>query len=123
MLKARVNNDPQVRYEQLGYCFMALRSSVHCSTEHELFKRISLDVMIGSGSIGNESNYCLFVRGLQDNLAAAYRDVRQNLQAAQHCQKDAYDKGVRHMVFQAGDLMLCYNPLMKSGEANKYHRQ
>lgn len=81
--------------------------------EHKLFQRISLDVMIGSGSIGNESNYCLFVRGLQDNLEAAYRDVRQNPKLAQHFQKDAYDKGVRHMVFQAGDLVLCYNPQLK----------
>ena len=104
---------------------MAFRSSVHSYMEHKFFKRIHvpLNVMIDSGSIGNGSSYCLVVRGLQDNLATAYRDVRQNLQEAQHCQKDEYDKGVRQMVFQAGDLMLCYNPLMKSGEANKYHRQ
>ena len=101
---------------------MAFRSSVPSSTEHKFFKRIHvpLNIMIDSGSIGNGSSYCLVVRGLQDNLAAAYRDVRQNLQVAQHCQKDAYDKGVRHMVFQAGDLMLCYNPQMKPGEASKY---
>ena len=56
MLKARVDNDPQGRDEQLGYCTMAFRSSVH-SMEHKLFKRIPLDVMIDSGSIGNESSY------------------------------------------------------------------
>ena len=57
MLKVRVDNDPQGRDEQLGYCKMAFRSSVHSSTEHKLFKRIPLDVMIGSGSIGNDSSY------------------------------------------------------------------
>ena len=61
--------------------------------------------------------------GLQDNLEAAYHDVRQNLKVAQHCQKDVYDKEVRHMVFQAGDLMLCYNPQLKPGEANWFHHQ
>ena len=57
MLKARVDNDPQGRDEQLGYCMMTFRTSVHSSTEHKLFKRIPLDVMIGSGLIGNESSY------------------------------------------------------------------
>ena len=56
MLNARVNSDPQVRDEQLGYCMMAFRSSIHSSMEHKLFKRIPLDVMISSGSIGNESS-------------------------------------------------------------------
>ena len=56
-------------------------------------------------------------------MEAACRDVRQNLRVVQHCQRDAYDKGVRHMVFQAGDLMLCHNPQLKPGEANKFHRQ
>ena len=58
---------------------------------------------------------------LQDNLEAAYRDVRQNLKEAQHCQKGAYIEGVRHMAIQADDLMLCYNPQLKPGEANKFH--
>ena len=58
---------------------------------------------------------------LQDNLEAAYRDVRQNLKEAQHCQKGAYNKGVRHMSIQADGLMLCYNPQLKPGEASKFH--
>ena len=61
--------------------------------------------------------------GLQDNLESGYRDMRQNLKVAQHCQKDAYGNRVRHMEFQAGDLMLCYNPQLKPGEANKFHCQ
>lgn len=85
--------------------------------------RIPLDVMMGSGPMGNESSYSEFVADLQGSLEAAYRDVRQNLKVAQHRQKDAYDKGVRHMVFQAGDLVLRYDPQLKPGEANKFHRQ
>ena len=130
MLKARVEDDPQGWDEQLDYCMMAFRSSVHSSTEHTPFElmfgremRIPLDVMMGSGPMGNESSYSEFVADLQGSLEAAYRDVRQNLKVAQRRQKDAYDKGVRHMVFQAGDLVLRYDPQLKPGEANKFHRQ
>ena len=49
--------------------------------------------------------------------------MRQSLKVAQRRQKDAYDKGVRHMVFQTGDLVLRYTPQLKPGVANKFHRQ
>lgn len=49
--------------------------------------------------------------------------MRQNLKVAQRFQKDAYDKGVRHMGFEAGDLVLHYDPQLKPGEGNKFHRQ
>ena len=38
MLKARVDDDPQGWDEQLDYCIMAFRSSVHSSTEHTPFE-------------------------------------------------------------------------------------
>lgn len=130
MLKARVEGDPQGWDEQLDYCMMAFRSSVHSSTEHTPFElmfgremRIPLDVMMGGGPMGNESSYSEFVADLQGSLEAAYCDVRQNLKVAQRRQKDAYDKGVRHMVFQAGDLVLRYDPQLKLGEANKFQQQ
>ena len=47
--------------------------------------------------------------------------MRQNLKVAQHCQKGAYNEGVRNMAIQAGDLMLCYNPQLKPGKADKFH--
>ena len=63
----------------------------------------------------NERNYSEFV--------SAYRDMRESLQAARCRQKDCYDMGVKHMVFQTGDLALRYTPQLKPGEANKFHRQ
>lgn len=69
------------------------------------------------------SSYSEFVTNLQGSLEAPNRDVTQNLKMAQRRQKDAYDKGPRHMVFQAADLALLYNPQLKPGEANKFHRQ
>ena len=79
--------------------------------------RIPLDVMMGSGPMNNESSYSEFVTDLQGSLEAAYHDVRPNLKVAQCRQKDAYDKGVRHMVFEAGDLVLRYDPQLKPAEA------
>ena len=112
MLKATVDDDPKGWDEQLDYCMMAFRSSVHSSTEHTPFElmfgremRIPLDVMMGSGPMGNESSYSEFVADLQGSLEAAYRDVRQNLKVAQRRQKGAY------------------NPQLKPGEATKFHRQ
>ena len=32
--------------------------------------------------------------------------------------KHAYDKDIRHMIFQTGDLVLRYTPPLKPGEAN-----
>lgn len=129
MQKARVDDDPQ-GWDELDYCMMAFRSSVHSSTEHTPFElmfgremRIPLDVMMGSGPMGNESSYSEFIADFQGSLEAAYCDVRQNLKVAQCHQKDAYDKGVRHMVSQAGDLVLHYDPQLKPGEANKFHQQ
>lgn len=46
--------------------------------------------------------------------------MRESLQVAQ---KDGYNKGVKHMMFQTGDLVLRYTPQQKPGEANKFHRQ
>ncbi len=84
--------------------------------------RIPLDVMMGSWPMGNESSYSEFVADLQGSLVTAYRNVRQKLKAAQRRQKDAYDKGVTHMMFQAGDLVSRYDPKLKRGETSKFHR-
>ena len=121
MLKARVEDDPQSWDEHLDYCMIAFRSSVHSSTGHTPFElmfgremQTPLDVMMGRAKV-NERNYSEFV--------SAYRDMRESLQAA-HCrQKDCYDMGVKHMVFQTGDLVLRYTPQLKLGEANKFYRQ
>ena len=49
--------------------------------------------------------------------------MRISLKVAQCRQKHAFDKEMRHMVFQAGDLVLHYNPQLKPGEASKFHQQ
>ena len=46
--------------------------------------------------------------------------MSESLQVAQ---KDGYNKGVKDMMFQTGDLVLRYTPQQKPGEANKFHRQ
>ncbi|KAL9963717.1 hypothetical protein ACROYT_G027251 [Oculina patagonica] len=100
------------RDEHLDYCMMAYRSSVHVSTGHTPFElmfgrkmRIPLDVMMGSADTTDHS-YAEFVADLHENLETAYRDVRQNLKVSQRRQMDAYDKRVKHTVYQAGDFFL-----------------
>ena len=68
-------------------------------------------------------NYSEFVSDLQSGLETAYRDVKESLRAAQRRQDNCYNKGIKHMVFQTGDLVLRITPQLKSGEANKFHRQ
>lgn len=51
-------------------------------------------------------NYLEFVSELHDRLSTANHYMRQSLQVAQHQQKDAYDKDIRNMAFQTGDLVL-----------------
>ena len=128
MLKARVEDDPQIWDEHLDYCMMAFRSSVHSSTGHTPFElmferemRIPVDVIMGRAEI-DERNYSEFVSDLQSSLETAYRDVRESLRTAQRREKDFYDKGVKHIVFQTGGLVLRYTPQLKPGEANKFHR-
>ena len=128
MLKARVEDDPQSWDEHLDYCMMTFRSSVHSSTGHTPFEllygremRITLDVMMGRAEV-DERNYSEFVSDLQSSLETASRDVRESLRVAQRRQKDCYDKGVKLMVFQTGDLVLCYISQLKPGEVNKFHR-
>lgn len=84
--------------------------------------QIPLDVLMGRTEL-DEKNHSEFVSDLQDSLETAYRDVRQSLKVAQRRQKDTYDKGLRHMVFQTGDLVLRYIPQLKPREGNKFHRQ
>lgn len=91
---------------------MAYRSSVNASTGHTPFElifgremRIPLDMMMGPANT-NDHSYTEFVDDLLENLETAYQDVRQNLKVAQQRQKDAYDKGVKHTVYQAGDFVL-----------------
>lgn len=84
--------------------------------------RIPKDIMMGRAEV-DERNYSEFVSDLKSSLETAYRDVRESLQAAQRQQKDCYDKGVKHMVFQTGELALRYTPQLKPGDANKFHRQ
>ena len=47
--------------------------------------------------------------------------MKENLKVAPGDQKDAYNKGVKHAVFQTGDLVWCYTPQLKPGEAEKFH--
>ena len=108
MLKARVEEKPKSWDEHLDHCMMAYRSSVHASTGHTPFElmfgremRIPLDVMMVVAE-DSDCMYSEFVADLQKNLEDACEDVRQNLKVAQRCQKDAYDKGVKHTVYQAG---------------------
>lgn len=129
MLKAKVGGKPQSWDEHLDYCMMAYRSSIHASTGHTPFElmfgremRIPLDVMMG-GVKDSECSYTEFAANLQEDLEGAYRDVRENLKVAQRRQKDAYDKGVKHTVYQPGDLVLRYTPQLRPGEASKFHRQ
>ena len=81
-----------------------------------------MDVMMG-GVKDSECSYTEFAANLQEDLESAYRDVRENLKVAQRRQKDAYDKGVKHTVYQPGDLVLRYTPQLRPGEASKFHRQ
>ena len=129
MLKARAKDDPQSWDEHLDYCMIVFRSSVHSSTGHKPFElifgremRIPLDIMMGRAEV-DERNYSEFVSDLKSSLETAYRDVRESMRAAQRQQKDCYDKGVKHMVFQTGDLVLRYTPQLKPGDASKFHRQ
>ena len=84
--------------------------------------QIPLDVMMGRTEV-DKKNCSEFVSDLQDRLETAYSDVRHSLKVGQRLQKDAYDKGVRHMAFRTGNLGLHYTPQLKPGEANKFHRQ
>ena len=129
MLKARVEDNPVTWDEHLDFCMMAYRSMVHSSTGHTPFElmfvrkmRIPLDVMVG-GAEDNECSYTDFITNLEEDLQTAYRDVRQNLEVAQRRQKDAYDKGVKHTIYQLGDLVLRYTPQLKPEEGSKFHRQ
>ena len=125
MLKARVEDNPVTWDEHLDFCMMAYRSSVHSSTGHTPFEfmfgremRIPLDV---GGAEDNECSFTDFVTDLEEDLQTSYRDVRQNLEVAQRRQKDAYDKGVKHSVYQPGDLVLRYTPQLEPGEGSKFH--
>ena len=127
MLKARVEDNPVTWDEHLDFCMMAYRSSVHSSTGHTPFEfmfsremRIPLDV---GGAEDNECSFTDFVTDLEEDLQTSYRDVRQNLEVAQRRQKDAYDKGVKHTVYQPGDLVLRYTPQLNSGEGSEFHKQ
>lgn len=81
-----------------------------------------MDVMIGVAE-DSDCTYSEFVADLRKNLEDAYEDVRQNLKVAQRRHKDAYDKGVKHTVYQPADLVLRNTPQLKLGEAGKFHRQ
>ena len=81
--------------------------------------RIPLDVMAG-GAEDNECSYTDFVTDLE-RIYRMHRDIRQNREVAQRRQKDAYDKGVKHTVYQPGDLVLRYTPQLEPGEGSKFH--
>ncbi|KAK3725843.1 hypothetical protein QZH41_014068 [Actinostola sp. cb2023] len=131
MIKTRVEEEPDRWDEHMEFCLMAYRSSVHSSTGHTPYElmfgremRIPVDVMIGMVP-EDESSECPYsesVSELRNKLAKGYEDVRTNLQAAQRRQKDAFDKGVRHTVYEPGDLVLRYSPQLTPGEASKFHR-
>ena len=129
MLTARAEEQPGTWDEQLDFCMMAYRSSVHSSTGHTPFElvfghemRIPLDVMMGDAD-ESESTYTKFVVDLREKLVQAHQDVMEKLKVAQRCEKDAFDKDVKNTVHQPGDLVLRFSPQLKPGEPNKFHRQ
>ena len=128
MLTARAEVQPGHWDEQLDFCMMTHRSSLHSSTGHIPFElvfgremRLPLDVMMGDAN-EIESNYTLFVVDLREKLVQAHQDVREKLKVAQRRQKDAFDKGVKYTVYQLGDLVLRFSSELKPGEPNKFHR-
>ncbi|KAK3727755.1 hypothetical protein QZH41_005220 [Actinostola sp. cb2023] len=131
MIKTRVDEEPDRWDEHMEFCLMAYRSSVHSSTGHTPYElmfgremRIPVDVMMGMvpEDESSECSYSESVSELRNKLAKGYEDVRTNQQAAQRRQKDAFDKGVRHTVYEPGDLVLRYSPQLTPGEASKFHR-
>ena len=131
MLMAMLDEQTDRWDEYLDFCMMAYRSSIHVSTGHTPFElmfgremRIPIDVMMGERMEDElpENSYSQFVGDLRRHLVQAYHDVRKNLQAAQRRQKDTFDKGVCHMSYKPGDLVLRYSPQLKPGEAKKFHR-
>ena len=129
MLTARAEEQPGHWDEQLDFCMMAYRSSLHSSTGHTPFElvfghemRLPLDVMMGEAN-ESESTYTEFVVDLRGKLVQAHQDVREKLKVTQRRQKDAFDKGVKCTVYQPGDLVLRFSPELKPGEPNKFHRK
>ena len=128
ILTARAEEQPGHWDEQLDFCMMAYRSSLHSSIGHTPFElvfgremRLPLDVMMGDAN-DSESTYTEFVVDLREKLVQAHQDVKEKLKVAQRRQKDAFDKGVKYTVYQPGDLVLRFSPELKPGEPNKFHR-
>ena len=81
MLTARAEEQPGSWDEQLDFCMMAYRSSVHASTGHSTFElifghemRIPLDVMMGNAD-ETESTYTKFVVDLCERLIQAHQYI------------------------------------------------
>ena len=130
LLKTQVDEHHDRWDEHLGSCMMAYRSSVHASTGYSPFcvmfgreMRIPLDVMMAEETDAEpDCMYTDFVSDLRDNLVSAFRNVRNHLAAAQKRQKDSFDKGVKHTLYNEGDLVLKTDPQLKLDEASKFHR-
>ena len=129
MLTARAEEQPGHWDEQLDFCMMVYRSSLHSSTGHTSFElvfghemRLPLDVMMGEAN-ESKSTYTEFVVDLREKLVQAHQDVREKLKVAQRRQKDAFDKGVKNTVYQPDALVLRFSPELKPGEPNKSHRK
>ena len=133
MLTARAEEQPGYWDEQLDFCMMVYRSSLHSSTGHTSFElvfghvfghemRLPLDVMMGEAN-ESESTYTEFVFDFREKLVQAHQDVREKLKVAQRRQKDAFDKGVKYTVYQPGALVSWFSPELKPGEPNKFHRK
>ena len=104
---------------------MAYRSSEHASTKFPPFRlmfgrdvRLPLDVMFGR-TPNPCDNYGKYVGELRTVLEEAHELARIHLAAAQHRQKEYYDRHAAGQPYAVGIRVWLFHPALKKGQSSK----
>ena len=128
MLATAATEHPFDWESHLRHLCMAYNTSVHPTTGYTPFYlmygrqvRMPIDVMYGTPT-PNPTSPSEYADDLRKKLENAYQKVREQMGHKLDRQKDLYDKRVHGKLFEAGDLVMLFSPVVPRGCPRKLHR-
>ncbi|TGZ57491.1 hypothetical protein CRM22_009924 [Opisthorchis felineus] len=129
LLKAFINHETFEQWDfELLRSLLAYRATIQTSIEQtSSFMTTGREMRIPSNTHlptpAPEALYSsVFVRRMQAGLVRGHELVRQQLRAAQRCQKEHYDRAVQDRLFNPGDTVWSYETAPPGAIAAKFLR-
>ena len=122
-----VGEHHNIRSDYLPLVMMAYRSSIHSVTKYSPFYlrfgrscALPIDCMYQTTQAKIYPTLSDYVNCLKDELQTCHELVQESMDVEQERQKTYYDRSTFGPQYEVGDLVMAFNPTMKSGQTKKF---